>query len=269
MIKHRNIKSKMKKTEALLDHPFIAQHIPETVWYDSLILTEMLERHKVVYIKPNTGVQGNKIIRALKINGFGCVLSYDSIITEIPLSFLPLELGTIMVNRKYLIQQGVDLATYNNRPFDIRMIMQKPYTTWQLTLTSAKVAAHMDAVVTNVAKGGQTYPLTDILQKYDQRRDPMTTMKEVVDLAHQICSVLGAKFPFRIIGLDMAVDKKSRVWFIEANTIPICTHTKAVSHISSQQKFEEAKKIIETDSTTKNNQSDQDNPAQPRGEKSK
>jgi hypothetical protein len=30
----------------------------------------------------------------------------------------------------------------------------------------------------------------------------------------------GMHFPFRIVGLDMGIDSKGKVWFIEANTKP-------------------------------------------------
>ena len=244
MIGHKGVRSKMKKTEALLEHPIIAQHVPETVWFDSLNLMEMLARHRVVYLKPNTGFQGNKVIRVKKVNESDCVLSYNNASKNIPLPGLSPELETIMAKRKYIIQQGIDLATYKDCPFDIRMVMQKPYTTWELTLTSVKVAPREDAVVTNVARGAQEYQLNDILQIYDQRRDPLVALRELVDLAHQIANILGARFPFRIIGLDMAIDKQGRPWFIEANTKPRCTGLNPVNDQISQQKYKAAKNII-------------------------
>jgi len=72
----------------------------------------------------------------------------------------------------------------------------------------------------------------------------MATLKELVDIAHQISNILGSNFPFRIIGLDMAIDKTGKVWFIEANTKPQCVRCKQVNDAVSQQKYEEAKKII-------------------------
>lgn len=256
MIYHKNVRSKMKKTRALLDHPIILQHVPETDWFDSLILMDMLARHRVVYIKPNTGFQGNRVMRVQKVNEFECMLSRISSSKNILLTDVSSELKAIMGKRKYIIQQGIDLATYDNCPFDIRMVMQKPYTTWQLSLTSAKVASREDAVVTNVAKGAQDYPLNDILQKYDQRQDPMVDLRELVDLAHQIAHLLGAKFPFRIIGLDMAIDKQGKLWFIEANTKPQCARCEQVNDDISQEKYCKAKKIISAGQFAGENESD-------------
>ncbi len=258
MIKHKNIRSKMKKTCALLDHPAISQHVPETVWYNPLNLEDMLSRYKGIYIKPNTGKQGNRVIRLRKVNEFDGVLSYNNSSINILLSGVSSELETIMTKRRYIIQSEIDLATYKDCPFDIRMVMQKPYATWELTLTSARVALIEDAVVTNVSKGAQDYPLNDILQKYDQKQDPMASLRELLDLAHQISDILGSKFPLRIIGFDMALDKQGKVWFIEANTRPQCARCKQVNDEISQQKYEEAKKIIKASHFAGENESGQD-----------
>jgi hypothetical protein len=244
MNKHKNVKSKMIKTRILQKHPIISQHVPETLWFNSWNLEDMLARYSMIYIKPNAGNQGNEVIRVKKLNEVDCVLSYDDTSKEISLPDAAIELETIITNRRFILQQGIDLATYRNCPFDIRMVMQKPYDTWELTLTSAKVALKEDAVVTNVSKGAQDYPLIEILQKYDQKEDPLAVMRELVNLAHQISNKLGSKLPFRILGLDMAIDKEGKVWFIEANTLPQCARCKEVNDEAVQNKFEDAKRII-------------------------
>jgi hypothetical protein len=244
MIEHKIIRNKMKKNSALLEHPLISEHIPETVWYNAQNLKEMLARYKVIYIKPNAGKQGNRIIRARMVDKSNVILSYNNSSKNILLSDISNELEAIMAKRRYIIQEGIDLATYRDCPFDIRMVMQKPYTTWELTLTSAKVALREDAVVTNVSKGAQDYPLNYILQQYDQKQDPLATLRELVNFAHQVSNILGSQLPLRIIGLDLAVDKKGKVWFIEANTQPQCRRCQLVNDKISLQKYKKAKRII-------------------------
>lgn len=242
--KHKPIRSKTKKSEALLAHPFISRHVPQTVWFDQLNLNNMLDRYSTIYIKPDTGRQGQKVIRIKRIKEALCEISSSKVNIIVPLSRLSAELETLMSGKKYIIQQGVDLATYKNCPFDIRMVMQKPYTTWELTLTSARVAPAEDAVVTNISMGAKDFPLHEILHKNDQKIDSLAMIKKLVDLAHQVCSILGTKFSLRIIGLDMAVDKKGKVWFIEANTKPQCKQCKLVNDQLTQEKFTEFKAII-------------------------
>ncbi|GGE04546.1 hypothetical protein GCM10011571_01990 [Marinithermofilum abyssi] len=45
--------------------------------------------------------------------------------------------------------------------------------------------------------------------------------RELANLAHQISHTLGSYYGMRVLGVDMAVDKKGKVWFIEANTNPV------------------------------------------------
>ena len=60
-----------------------------------------------------------------------------------------------------------------------------------------------------------------VLRNNDQKLNATDALWELIDVSHQIAQVLGSHFPFRIIGLDMAIDKKGHVWFIEANTDPV------------------------------------------------
>jgi len=247
MILQKNIRSKMEKTQALLDHPVISQHIPEVAWYNSTNLEDMLAHYRSIYIKPDRGRQGNRIIRLKRTDEIDWVLSLNGTSKIMPQPDIPSELESIMVKKKYIIQQGVDMATYNKCPFDIRMVLHKPYETWDLTLTSAKVAFREDAVVTNVAKGARDYPLIKVLRNYDQKKDPMATLRDLVSAALQVCNMLGSKFPLRIIGLDMAVDKKGKIWFIEANTQPQCARLKRLNDKSTRKRYKEAINKIASD----------------------
>mgnify|MGYP003799053873 FL=1 len=244
MINHKIIRSKMKKTGALLGHPILANHVPKTVWCNLQNLHKMISLFRVIYVKPDAGHQGHRVFRVHRINEHEGVLSSQNASRKIALPGGLTELLPIISKNQYIIQQGIDLATLNNRPFDIRVIMQKPYATWELTLTSAKVALKEDAVVTNVARGAEDYPLNHILQVYDQKQDPMATLREIVDLAHQMAGYLSTKFPLRIIGFDLALDKKGKVWFIEANTWPQCARCKLVNDKVSRRKYERSSKIM-------------------------
>lgn len=234
----------MKKTGALLDHPVLAKHVPKTVWCSLQNLNKMISLFRIIYVKPDTGYQGHRVFRVYRINEHEGVLSSQNLSKKIALPDGLSELLPVISKDKYIIQQGIDLATFNNRPFDLRVVMQKPYATWELTLTAAKVALKEDAVVTNVASGAQDYPLNYILQEYDQKKDPMATLREIIDLAHQMASHLNKKFPLRIVGFDLALDKKGKVWFIEANTWPQCARCKLVNDQVSRRKYEHSSKIM-------------------------
>lgn len=235
-------RSKIEKANVLQDVPFISPHIPKTLWYTAQNFWKLVNEFSVVYLKPDIGSLGIGIVRAKKQAENSYELTFgDSSLTVTGAEVIS-TLKTIMpAKRRYILQQGIDLATYKDCPFDIRMVMQKTNTLWLLTLTSAKVAPREDAIVTNVARGAKDYPLQDILQEYDQKQDPLVAMRELVDLAHRIAGVLGSKFPLNILGLDIALDKQGRIWFLEANIRPQCRQCSLVNDEISRQKYAEAR----------------------------
>lgn len=237
----------MKHYEILIKDPIIAKHIPETHWYNYNALRSMLNKYSIIYLKPNDKSSGNGIIRIKFIAKDKYTVSFEKTTMNVDRANLTTALKKIITgNSKYIIQQGIDLATYKNNPFDMRIVLQKVWKTWRITLTSAKVASTEDAIVTNVAKGARDYLLQQILHEYDQKKDPMATFREIIDLSHQIANVLGNQLPIVITGIDIAVDKHGYIWFIESNEKPDCTRCKNVNDNLSIKKYEEARYLIKT-----------------------
>ncbi|WP_407655186.1 YheC/YheD family protein [Alicyclobacillus dauci] len=211
----------MRKTRLLMDDPIISRHVPETDWFSATSLHRMLRKYSTVYIKPDIGRKGNGVIRVRKINDSESEISYRQTSVRCATKNVVSQLQKIQNSeRQYIIQRGIDLATYHSRPFDVRVVLQKPLNRWHLSWVSAKVAPHKDAVVTNVAKGAQDVTITKTLRKLDQRLNVYRVLQELIDVSYQTAQILGAKFPLKIVGLDMAIDKRGKIWFIEANTKP-------------------------------------------------
>lgn len=112
------------------------------------------------------------------------------------------------------------MAKVDGKPFDLRVVWQKPDKSWQLTWMSAKIASRRGATVTNVAKGGVDARIRPTLKRMTPPVQVDAQLAKVRTISRQFVQVLGERFPLRIIGLDLAIDQKRRVWFIEANTNP-------------------------------------------------
>ena len=236
----------MRHYEILSKDSIIAEYLPETKWYNSKSLMDLLSKYQTVYLKPNDNTGGNGIVRVKLAGNDGCVISNVHGSTKVDLGDLVQVIKHNMPSTsKYIVQQGIDLATYNNRPFDMRIVLQRVFKTWRVTLSSAKVATAPEAIVTNVAKGAEDFLLHRILEEYDQRQEPMAILREIIDLSHQIAHALGSQLPILIAGLDLALDKAGRLWFIEANEKPECRRCKLVNDEVSVKKYEMAKSIIQ------------------------
>ncbi|KEQ22694.1 YheC/YheD family protein [Paenibacillus tyrfis] len=218
---HTIIRSKMKKGIPLMSDPIISHHVPETNWFHASTLRRMLRAYSTLYIKPDIGRQGNGIIRIKKLADAKCEIAYGGTTSWCSSKYVYDEVVKRMNPRKkYLIQQGIELATYRKRPFDVRLVLQKPLNRWQLTWISAKVAPKATSIVTNIAKGAKDTKIIRTLKGIDQSLKPYKVLEELINVSYQVAQKLGSQFPLTIVGLDMGIDKKGKVWFIEANTRP-------------------------------------------------
>lgn len=246
MEKHRIINSKMKKMTPLLQDPILSRHVPETYWFDEERLKSMFFAHSSIYIKPDRGRRGIGISRMKRLEDSMCELSYEDTVLKLHYPKAAEALKSRMEPwKEYIVQEGINLSTYQGRPFHIRSIMQKPLGRWQLSLVSAILAKKKNAVVTNVSRGNYEIPVGDALHQNDQLWDPMRTQREIINLSYQFAQVIGAKLPLMVMGLDLAIDKKGKIWFIEANSRPNIAGTDKVCDKSSLQKYFEAKKWIQ------------------------
>lgn len=220
-MKHTIISSKMKKGKPLLDDPELSHHVPVTRWYHDDTLTKMLKTFSVLYIKPDKGSSGTGIIRIKRLNDSEYLVSYNNRAIKCSDKNIVSEVKKRMLYRKkYFIQQGIELATYHQKPFDLRIVLQKPADEWLLTWMSAKVAPKSSSIVTNVAKGARDANINKILRGADQPLNDSKILQQLSSVSYKIANKLGAHFPVKMLGLDMGIDKKGKVWFIEANTNP-------------------------------------------------
>ncbi|SMF84270.1 YheC/D like ATP-grasp [Paenibacillus uliginis N3/975] len=214
--------SKWSKTKILLKHPRLRQFVPDTRIYSYENLYVMLTKHKMVYIKPVKGSCGNGVIKVVKHNEH----KYAYHLGTNPRSFktykdLYSSLGKSKLKREYIVQQGVDLLTYQNRIFDIRIMIQKnDEKKWESTGYIGRLA-HPQKIVTNFHNSGKPLPLEILLSPYLQgvkKKEYIDTLK---DLGDQIAEEFHKRFPgFKEVGLDLGIDSSLKPWIIEVNTRP-------------------------------------------------
>ncbi|BCU82110.1 hypothetical protein JIR001_18930 [Polycladomyces abyssicola] len=223
------LQGKMKINTLLLKDPWISPHIPKTEWLSEESLRAMLQQYETVYVKPNKGYKGIGIFRVRKINSKKCEIQ-SSMNVEVKIvslqkafSFLTEQIKS---GRKYIVQQGIELAQLEGRPYDIRIMMHKPLDRWQLSGWVVRLSKR-DMVVTNFHREGESISIDRALQ--DNNWDVAQIAGDLSNLAHLVSNVLDHYYGLRELGIDLAVDNKGKVWYIEANTGPGFRGYKAVS----------------------------------------
>lgn len=198
-------------------------HLPETLEATPINIRAMMKRHDELIVKPNSGSIGQGVMM-LKKNERGdwqleaAGSTTKPVVEPVDLAKpLPKRLRERIYARRYLVQQRLPLATYDGRPFDIRVSVQRDKTgNWQITGMIGKVAAR-ESYLTNVAKGGMVMPVEQLLAKFPSL-DPDEVRAGISDFGLRVAAQLSRKLPrMADLGLDVGITEAGFPMFIECN----------------------------------------------------
>lgn len=221
--------------EWLKGDPSVKVHVPETQRHTTAkAASTFLNSHTVTFLKPLHGSLGLGIVRFVKARDGS--ISYElkqrsSTVTrgrassarEVLTSF-----RTRLKNRPYIWQEGLTLATYEDRPLDIRILMQRDHTgQWKRTKMFARVAKSGD-FTSNLNAGGDAMPVDEALvQCLPKAAERSRAKSQIRRLAQAIALAVeaGSGRKFGELGIDLGIDRTGKVWVIEVNSKPHKTPT--------------------------------------------
>lgn len=221
--------NKWKVHEAIYNHPLTVDCIPESRRSPSLeTVQEMLDRHKMVYLKPSGGSLGLGIFRITQIpqGGYYCRfrIGNQNILRQYR-SLRPLMQQIFGARMKrlpnYLVQQGIRLIKYQGRPVDFRVHMHKDRTgQWKVVAIGAKVAG-IGSVTTHGRTGGSLLSTSELLKQCFSSKSAEVE-ERIRNTSVRICTALENRVggPLGELGLDIGVEKNGKVWLFEANSKP-------------------------------------------------
>jgi hypothetical protein len=214
---------KLKIHDLLMLDPSIRPHLPGTKPASVKTLKHMMENYDSLIIKPNSGSIGRGIMIAERKKD-GWTFRYPAH-KEDPAQWktirfkqkLPALLIRKIQTKKYIVQQRLPLALYRDRPFDLRVSLQRGRTgEWGVSGIAGKVAKK-DAYVTNVAQGGTVYPLSVLLAEH-QELDYQQVYEAIVQFSLRVADQLSQHLPnMADIGLDIGLSVQGYPLFIECN----------------------------------------------------
>jgi len=214
---------KWLKHEALWAYPNLRDHLPDTKLYSTQAFIDMIEQYKVVFVKPDLGMQGKGVMKvtAVKDNGGGYVIrTADRDYAYRNINNAAKRLSLLIGQQQYLVQQGIDLIQLSGKPVDFRALLHiRPGGgQWRFFGVMGKVAAP-NRIVTNYSSGGRAIRLHQALGISIEESDEWE--QRIKQLSGQIAKAMKKSFP-RIteLGLDLAIDHNKQIWLLEANTKP-------------------------------------------------
>ena len=195
-------------------------NIPNSQEYSFNNLLDFLKEYKKVILKPRFGSQGQGIYliellenRNYKVFSEGKEFKEDNL-----LDFLEKNL-----NRKYLIQEYIDLVKYNNSIFDIRVLLQKNRE-GKVDFTGAVLRLSVEnEICSNIHQGGEAMELKDVLFSVFSKEFAESFIKEkLLSTSMKLFEILDNRFTDEVseIAMDFVLDKNSNLYILEINAKP-------------------------------------------------
>ncbi len=220
--------NKWKVHKLLVANEDLIPYLPETQLLSASSMKDMIMRHKTLYLKPCNGSQGNGIIKVI-CNDKG-KLQYtvyrkgrhaghaDNSADFMKRSRLARK------GKPYIVQQGLNLSTFQESPFDIRIIYQKNYEgEWKITKQFVRVAPRGSSIA-NLSRGGRAETSKRVFASIMKRNKKLIEDKheELRNLCNMVAVTLesSSKKLYGELGLDIGIDKGGKFWLIEVNSKP-------------------------------------------------
>ncbi len=216
----RKVKSKLRKTAALLRSPMIRRIIPETAPYRPQQLKAMLRRHRYVVAKPVEGTGGAGLIFISPYSRGGYLYRYGAACKRAASwSELLGAVNRIANGRAYLLQQGIRLAEIQGNPVDYRVKLVKRQSSWIITAIVGRVAKP-GLSVTNLCRGGKLLPSATAITR-SGAGSSIELKQRMRRLARLGTKTLERAYPgIGELGFDFGIDRSGRIWLFEVNTRP-------------------------------------------------
>lgn len=219
--------NKWRVHELLAGNESLIPFLPETKPLNSTNLTDMFERYNTLYLKPCNGSQGKGIIKVVNNNGR---LHYTIYKSKKHSGYADEAVQLINATsfcrgeRSYIIQEGIDLATYMRSAFDIRIIYQKNREgEWVISKKFVRIAP-LGSSITNLSRGGTAATSKEVFAElFKQDQEIIRAMNNKLE---NMCKLVAetldsaSQQTFGELGLDVGIDQEGNFKLIEVNSKP-------------------------------------------------
>jgi hypothetical protein len=201
----------------------IAPHLPDTMIFTAANdLKLMFNKYDVLYLKACRGRKGHQVIRIKKLlaNYFEYRYYRGSKLNKGFVNFVNLMqlVNNFFGTKSFLIQQAIDLPVIKNSIYDLRAEAQR---NGKGELEITEILVRVSQPGAPITTHASSYLFDDFFTRVlGYPAEQAAAIKDLVQefVAGVYEAIEDAYGPYGEIGVDLALDKAGRLWFIECNS---------------------------------------------------
>jgi hypothetical protein len=217
--------NKWELWECLSPYSTIREHLPHTEKLTDIhSLDKMMNLYGDVYLKKISGEKSRgmyKVHKSAKGYHFTDRAKSEKIFLNLKESSSFLE-RIKNKNGAYIIQQAIKLKTFENRSFDMRVVLQKDENKQWVRTSIITRFGGAGSVASNIAYGGFAMEGKEAIQKvFDMKeREVFMMEQEIINVCKKACEALNQSLGhYGDLGIDVVIDENKKVWILEINKL--------------------------------------------------
>jgi len=212
---------KLGKHNFMMKYKMIRSFLPDTRKATLTNTKTMLKLYESVFLKPDKGTGGKGIYKITKEKNNFSLRTGSDVRNFNSLNVLFATIQKNLIKGEYIVQEGIVLLKHNNRPFDIRVMVQKNKKGILDVTGIIGRQAKRNRIVTNYHSGGTPLPIDTLLKSHLNGESRKRYIQGIMRLGKDASTVLGKSYRSkRAFGVDIAIDNKMNPWVLEINTQP-------------------------------------------------
>lgn len=202
------------------------EYLPKTILYNSIQdAFDMLYSYGKIVVKPVTGFHGIGV-NSIHYDAGKFTVRYRKDDRNMEEFFadkkeLSNYFDTFFIPGEYIVQQHIDLLTYENGVIDFRLVMQKDIHGKWICKTIVGRLGDKGSIISNLSSGARAMAALSLFKdvQYMHKEQAEKLEETIRETGLKICYALSnLGINYGNLGLDIGIDKDMHPWLIEVNS---------------------------------------------------
>lgn len=217
--------SKWDIYEALKDHPLLQAFLPPTSKLETAEdVIHKLDDYKQIVLKPTFGSRGSGLYLLSSTESGTMIKTFKKGEKQERLfkskSQLIKWLARLLQKYSYLCQPYLKLATKEEEPFDLRILLQKNHRNQWVERGRGIRLGQKGLLTANLATGGLMLPIVTFLRQHPHSI-PLQAEQTIEHIIRTLPQEVELKFNRLFeLGIDLGIDQDGKIWILDINSKP-------------------------------------------------